>query len=259
MSEPAASGSESTIRLFTRETTRSARYAAIGADPEVASRIWFALHGYGQLADRFLRPFDGNVPADTCVIAPEGLSRFYLEAPRADGSHMQRVGASWLTREQRELEIADAMLWLDQVHDEVTRASWRATGIAPWVGVLGFSQGVATAMRWIARGHVAPSQVVAWAGGLAHDADVTALRAKLAHAELTLVCGDDDQFATVEARERILAAARELHPSPREILFAGRHQLDGDVLRSILSRADILPANTPATKTPATNTPAANV
>ncbi len=246
MSEPAASSAESPIRLFTRETTRSARYAAIGADPQGASRIWFALHGYGQLADRFLRPFDGIVPADTCVIAPEGLSRFYLEAPRADGGHMQRVGASWLTREQRELEIVDAMTWLDQVHDEVVSAASRATGAVPWTGVLGFSQGVATAMRWIASGHVAPSHVVVWAGGLAHDADVTALRAKLAHADLTLVCGDEDQFATVEARERMLAAARELHPSPREILFAGRHQLDVDVLRSILSRAKTPPANPPS-------------
>ena len=68
MSEPSADGTDSTIRLFTREATRSARYAAIGADPEAASRIWFALHGYGQLAERFLKPFDGIVPRDTCVI-----------------------------------------------------------------------------------------------------------------------------------------------------------------------------------------------
>lgn len=235
MSEPAASSEESTIRLFTRETTRSARYAAIGADPESASRIWFALHGYGQLAARFLRPFDGVVPADTCVIAPEGLSRFYLEAPRADGGHMQRIGASWLTREARELEIVDAMSWLDQVHDEVVSAATRATGTAPWVGVLGFSQGVATAMRWIASGHVMPSHVVAWAGGLAHDVDVSALRAKLAHAELTLVSGDEDPFATPDARERILVGARDVHASPREISFAGKHQLDTSVLRTLLS------------------------
>jgi len=247
MSEPAVSSTESTIRLFTRATTRSARYAAIGAVPEDASRIWFALHGYGQLADRFLRPFEGLLPSDTCVIAPEGLSRFYLEAPRADGSHMQRVGASWLTREQREVEIADAMSWLDQVHDEVTTAATRADGVAPWTGVLGFSQGVATAMRWIASGHVAPSHVVVWAGGLAHDVDAAALRAKLANADLTLVCGDDDQFATAAARERTLAAARVLHPSPREILFSGRHQLDPDVLRSVLSQPRAQDAPTPTT------------
>ena len=241
MSEPAASNMESTIRLFSREATRSARYAAIGASPEVASRIWFALHGYGQLAERFLKPFDGIVPNDTCVIAPEGLSRFYIDAPRADGSHLQRVGASWMTREARELEIVDALTWLDQVHDEVVQASTRGRGLAPVVGVLGFSQGVATAMRWIASGHVVPSHVVAWAGGLAHDADVAALRTQLAHAKLTLVAGNDDPFATTEARERMVVGARQLHPSPREIIFNGAHHLDSAVLRALLHEADLGP------------------
>ncbi len=238
MSEPTAASTESAIRLFTREATRSARYAAIGAAPEAASRIWFALHGYGQLAERFLKPFDGIVPEGTCVIAPEGLSRFYLDAPRADGSHLQRVGASWMTREARELEIVDAITWLDQVHDEVVQAATRASGVAPWVGVLGFSQGVATAMRWIASGHVTPSHVVVWAGGLAHDADAASLRTKLAHAKLTLVAGNADQFATTEARERIALGARELHPSPRELTFDGAHHLDSAVLRVLLHESD---------------------
>ena len=106
-------------RVRERVTQRTARYALLGAEPSRASRIWFALHGYGVLAARFLQPFQGVIPDDTCVVAPEALSRFYLELPRADGSHLQRIGATWLTRESRETEIDDAHHWLHLVHDEV--------------------------------------------------------------------------------------------------------------------------------------------
>ncbi|MFY7923741.1 MAG: esterase, partial [Gemmatimonas sp.] len=64
------------IRIHTRPTVRTARYSVLGTEPAEAQRVWFVLHGYGQLAPRFLRHFAGAVPPDTCVVAPEGLSRF---------------------------------------------------------------------------------------------------------------------------------------------------------------------------------------
>lgn len=223
------------IRIHERETIRTGRYAMAGVEPSHASRIWIVLHGYGQLAPRFLRPFEGIIPADTCVVAPEGLSRFYLELPRVDGGHLQRVGATWLTRESRDTEIADAHRWLDGVHDDVVGASWRARGMAPTIGVLGFSQGVATAMRWVASGTVHVRCFVAWAGGLAQDVNPSAFRDKISAADLVLVAGDRDGFATETAREKIREEFATLHDAPREITFDGEHHLDATVLSSLLS------------------------
>lgn len=235
MTTPASAAAEEPgIRVVERTTQRSARYATLGAEPEQAARIWFVLHGYGQLASRFLRPFVGVVPEDVCVVAPEGLSRFYLESPRADGAHLHRIGASWLTREARELEIADAMRWLDLVHDEVVGRSLRARGTAPVTGVLAFSQGVATAMRWMAAGAIRPAHVALWAGGLANDVDAPTLRERLAHTALSLVAGTSDHFATAEVRARVVAEVRAWHDSPVEIEFDGTHQLDAGVLRTLL-------------------------
>ncbi len=222
------------IRLHARETQRTGRFAVIGAEPEHAARIWIVLHGYGQLSARFLRPFAGIVPEDTCVIAPEGLSRFYLEAPRVDGGHLQRVGATWLTREGREDEIRDAHRWLSAVCSDAMERSTAARQQRPTLGVLAFSQGVATAMRWMAAGEVHAAAVVLWAGGLAHDVDATALRDALENTTLTLVAGTDDPFATVDARAIILAAARAVHPSPEELVFAGAHHLDASILETLL-------------------------
>ena len=235
----AADSNPGDIRVRVRETVRTGRYAVIGADPADARRIWFALHGYGQLAPRFLRPFEGIVPPDTCVVAPEGLSRFYMDMPRVDGGHLQRVGATWMTREARELDIADTMRWLDVVHDEVM-ASSSARGSLASCGILAFSQGVATAMRWVAHGTVRPATFVAWAGGLAHDVNKERFAEQMSEATVVLVAGDRDGFATAEARTAILQGFKEYKPSAREILFPGEHHLDPGVLAMLM---DGLPQN----------------
>lgn len=221
------------VRVVVRETVRTARYALLGAEPAVASRVWFALHGYGQLATRFIDGFAGTVPADSCIVAPEGLSRFYRDPPQGDGSHLQRVGATWMTRESRESEIADAVRWLDVVHADVMAAR---AGPAPACGVLGFSQGVATAMRWVASGAVKPDVFVAWAGGLASDVQHDLFERKVAGADVVLVAGDQDRFAPAEARTAVSAGMRRYHPAPRELTFSGAHHLDPGVLRMLLDQ-----------------------
>ncbi len=222
-------------RTRERLTPRTARYVVLGADPATARRIWFVLHGYGMLAARFARPFASVIPADTCIIAPEALSRFYLEMPRVDGSHLQRVGATWLTRESRETEIADAHRWLTSVHDEVVEESTRARGERPLTAVLGFSQGVATAIRWIATGAVSPTMCVAWAGGLATDVDPHAFATAMRAAELVVVSGTADPFATDAVREMIDRTVRALPVRSRFLSFDGAHHLDAPLLGALLA------------------------
>ncbi len=115
---------------------RTARYFTIG-DP-AATEIWFVCHGYGQLAARFLKRFEPITEGARLVVAPEGLSRFYVgSGERRD----QPVGATWMTREDRLHEIADYVKYLDAVYADVV-----GDGPAPGrVRALGFSQGAATA------------------------------------------------------------------------------------------------------------------
>ena len=64
---------------------RTARYQQLGELSAATRRVWFVSHGYGQLAAYFMRHFAFLAEADpsTVVIAPEGLSRFYLKATAA--------------------------------------------------------------------------------------------------------------------------------------------------------------------------------
>lgn len=220
-----------------RETTRTGRYAWVGANPAMARRLWFVLHGYGQLAERFLRPFIDVVPEDTTVVAIEGLNRFYRAMPQADGSHLQHVGANWMTRDGREHDIRDALEWLDTAYRAVAGVEtfiWRRHT----VGVLGFSQGVAMASRWVARNRVMVDTFAVWAGTLAADVEDDALSFVLRDKPVTLVSGDADPLFPDAARDATLARLRAVSTAVHEERFAGAHTLEPDTLRRVL---DALP------------------
>jgi predicted esterase len=215
-------------------TLRTGRYYTVGAELKNVKRVWFLLHGYAQLAARQLRHFEGIVPADTLVVSVEALSRFYLELPRADGGHTARVGAAWMTREDRLADIDDANGWLDNVHRAVVDKVTRSSGDVPEVNMLAFSQGVATCMRWIARGAVRPAHAVFWAGSTATDVDADTLRARLDGADVVLVAGNQDQFLSDANRERLRQAWESLAVNTREVSYEGMHELNAAVLEQLL-------------------------
>src|SRR2546425_1041706 len=80
---------------------KTARYYSLGEPGPATRQLWFVCHGYGQLAGRFLRHFEPLDDGSRVIIAPEGLSRFYLSESPAE----RRVGASWMTREDRLVEM----------------------------------------------------------------------------------------------------------------------------------------------------------
>ncbi len=82
-------------------TPRTAHYYSTQIGPNEPENVWILFHGYGQSASYFLMNFKDFEPENSLLIAPEGLSKFYLKG--VDG----RVGASWMTKENREAEIQD--------------------------------------------------------------------------------------------------------------------------------------------------------
>ena len=86
--------------------TRTARYFTLGGGAGV-HHVWFVLHGYGQLASALLRNFEGLANPSRLIVAPEGLSRFYVDPIASGPAARRRVGASWMTREDRLIEIED--------------------------------------------------------------------------------------------------------------------------------------------------------
>jgi predicted esterase len=206
---------------------RTARYVTLGDPTGTPREVWFVCHGYGQLAERFLRHFTSLDDGHRLIVAPEALSRFYVDAP-ARGSHVHApVGASWMTREDRLSEIDDYIRYLDALYAHVMRA---LRGASPLVVVLGFSQGVATACRWLARGRSRADRLVLWGGLVPHDLDLDGDGAALRRLELLLVSGDGDEFVDAAARTAQAERLARHALSFREIRYAGGHRIDARVL-----------------------------
>jgi predicted esterase len=202
---------------------RTARYFVAG-EVQGAEEVWFALHGYSQLAANFLRWFEPALRAGRLIVAPEGLSRAYFEEQKA-----RRVGASWMTREDREAEIEDYVRYLDQVGDEIL-------GMLPsrrCFEVHGFSQGCATACRWVTFGRHAVDRLVLWGGTVPPDLDLERLRGSLRGAPILIAVGEADQFLgsgdlrQEEARLRGLGLEIEMRR------FPGGHGVDRTTLAAL--------------------------
>lgn len=204
---------------------RSARYFTIGADPRTAREIWFVLHGYGQLAGRFLRHFVSLGDEQRAVVAPEGLSRFYLESDARD-----KVGASWMTREDRLTEIDDYVHYLDVVFAAVTRERRSAGGIH----VLGFSQGTATASRWLVRGSARAERLILWGGEIPPDLDLARARERWERTTLLFVAGSGDQFITPKVLARDEQRLKDQGIAYRVERFEGGHEVLPEVLQRIV-------------------------
>ena len=162
--------------------SRSARYYQLGELSAATRRVWFVAHGYGQLAAYFIRHFAFLTQADPTlvVVAPEGLSKFYLNGTSG------RVGATWMTREDRLTEIDDYVGYLNQLAANVLASCSREVEIT----VLGFSQGAATVSRWLSRAPFWPARLVLWAGAFPPDMEVEVATHLLHQFPVTLVCGN---------------------------------------------------------------------
>jgi len=210
---------------------KTARYYSLGEPGPATRQLWFVCHGYGQLAGRFLRHFEPLDDGSRVIVAPEGLSRFYLSESPAE----RRVGASWMTREDRLVEIEDCVRYLDAVHDDV-RGGISSGPVS--VHALGFSQGAATVSRWAALGKTHVDRLVLWGGEFPPDLDLTPVMVaeRLRSARLTLVYGRADELITPKVVRGITERLRASGVPYQEMPFDGGHELNEGILRQLADR-----------------------
>ena len=223
-----------TIRTFEHQhltVPKTARYALMGSFDERLAEVWIVAHGHGQLAARFLARFTPLERKDRLFVAPEALSRYYLSS---NGVHTRNspVGATWMTREDRDAEIEDQVAYFDLLYDEIFSRVDRGA-VRLWV--LGFSQGVATVTRWLARGKATPDRVVLWAGIIPPELDAAGARALTARSPVTMVVGTSDEFATPKIVAAQEAKLRELGVEFTSMSFDGGHDLSAPTLLELVA------------------------
>ena len=204
---------------------RTARFHVLG-NIRTCRELWVVVHGYGQLGRYFLNNFTG-MEEGRCIVAPEGLSRFYLDAEHS------RVGATWMTREDRLHEIEDHIAYLDRLTATLLRDA--PTGTT--VNVLGFSQGVATVARWALKGGTSIKRLVLWAGSLPAELDREML-STWRNIHVDLVLGDGDVYAGPEVLQHMAQRMATSGVPHRTHLFTGGHKLEPILLKRLLTASE---------------------
>lgn len=209
------------------EVRRRARYYVLG-DVKSARELWVVLHGYGQLAEDFAREFEHVVSPTRAVVVPEALNRYYKDAAADAARHVDTpLGTTWMTRMYREAEIQDYVEYLDAVA-EVTQAAGAS------LCVLGFSQGVATATRWMALGRRKFERSVLWAGTVPPELDLSEYAGRLPQRGVEYVMGTRDKaqdwIDLVELQRRFGEAGLRFELRR----FEGGHRLDRDTLMVLM-------------------------
>lgn len=200
-------------------TRKTASYTTYG-DPKTATRIIFALHGYGQLSRFFIEKFQA-LSNDYFIIAPEGLHRFYLKGSSG------RVGASWMTKEQRSDDIQDYIQYLDGLWKEVSANYSFETKI-----LLGFSQGGATASRWQQFGTFNASTVILWGAVFPTDHGQD-WKSTFKLTTNYFVVGNEDPYYDTEKIEAQTQFFEEKSVNFTTVIFNGKHEIDQPTLLKI--------------------------
>lgn len=206
------------------QVKRTARYATLGQVSETTTDVWFVVHGYGQLAPFFIKKFNAILDENTFIVAPEALSRFYVE------SFNGRVGATWMTREEKHAEIKDYINYLNLVYDQTLK------GIDTQkvrIHVLGFSQGTTTVCRWLMNGHAKFDRLILWAGYFGNGIEDVLSAELVADKDVRFIYGNEDEFLSkldVVAYEQNLCKGI---PNIQISSFEGGHNIPIEELKAI--------------------------
>lgn len=182
-------------------------------------KVLYVLHGYGQLVKYFIRKFN-ELPEDVLIVAPEGMHRFYLEGSSG------RVGASWMTREDRETDIKDNLAYLEEL-DRIVSQKFNVQERY----LLGFSQGGATASRWEELGTVTFHGVIIWASVFPPDLSKQACNGSGNH---YFIIGNQDPFFHSEQQDEICAFYED--KGYEIIRYDGSHDIVNEILTKIVRK-----------------------
>ncbi|CAM3383566.1 alpha/beta hydrolase [Aequorivita lipolytica] len=184
--------------------------------------IWMVFHGMGYLSKYFINYFSELDKEENYVIAPQAPSKYYQDKA------FKHVGASWLTRENTELETKNILNYVDTVFEK------EVSGAIPNLIVLGYSQGVSIATRWVASRKIQCDKLVLHSGGIPNELQPQDFEFLKPTAQVIYLYGNKDQFIT-EARktEEHLKGFKLFQDRLNIEVFDGVHEVNKTALLTI--------------------------
>jgi predicted esterase len=205
------------------QTTNS--YSTLNELTTTTKNVWFVCHGMGYLSRYFINYFNELDPDENYIVAPQAQSKYYTP-PK-----FKHVGASWLTKENTLNETENVMRYFDEVFEAEKIPNTKN------LIVLGYSQGVSVALRYVAKRRIKCSQIVLLSGGIPKELladDFSFLNAKT---KLSMIYGDNDEYLDEDRILQEKNRAFELfgHLDLNIVSFEGKHEVKKEILPTLIN------------------------
>jgi predicted esterase len=187
------------------------RYLISAPRSQAAAPLLVGFHGYAEAAEAQIERLKGIPGAEHwLLVSVQGLNRFYHR-------RTNEVIAGWMTRQDRELAIADNLRYVAAVVDAAGREHALRGGIV----YAGFSQGVAMAFRAAATSTRPVAGVIAVGGDVPPEIGP----ASLARLGTALLCrGTGDQWYSAAVFQKDIERLHTAGVSVRSVEFTGGHE-----------------------------------
>ncbi|MFT7050349.1 MAG: putative esterase [Psychroserpens sp.] len=196
-------------------------YSTLNELTSLTKNVWFVCHGMGYLSKYFLKYFKDLNPIENYIIAPQAQSKYYI-TPK-----FKHVGASWLTRENTKMETNNIIAYFDSIfkHEQITQDKNLI--------ILGYSQGVSVAMRYIAKRQLQCSQLVLLSGGIPKELKKEDFR--FFKGKTKLIYGINDEYLQKERMTQEQQKAEMLFGNKLEIIpFEGVHEVNTEIINQLV-------------------------
>jgi predicted esterase len=201
--------------------TTSNSYSTLNTLTDTTKNVWFVCHGMGYLSRYFLRYFKQLNPKENFIIAPQAPSKFYIQ-PK------MHVGANWLTRNDTGAGMDNILNYFDAVLE--------AEHIPEYINfiVLGYSQGVSVAMRYLAKRQLQCHELVLHSGGIPKELVPKDFEYLSQETKVKLIYGTDDEYLDEARIKKEHETATALFGSRLSVLpFDGKHVVNVDFINDL--------------------------
>lgn len=196
-------------------------YSTLNMQTSKTENVWFVCHGMGYLSRYFLKYFKELDAEKNYIIAPQAPSKYYLSP------EFKHVGASWLTRENTVLETENIMCYFDAIFEAETISKDKN------LIVLGYSQGVSVAMRYMAKRQLQAKVLVIHSGGIPKE--LTTEDFNFFEGKVKLIYGTDDAYLNEARINSETEKAKKLFVNQLEIIaFEGKHEVNVDIIKKLV-------------------------
>jgi len=185
--------------------------------------VWLVFHGMGYLSKYFIKYFTHLNPEENYIIAPQAPSKYYF------GKDFKHVGASWLTRENTADETKNILNYVEAVFDKENLIGDHK------LIIVGYSQGVSIATRWMVKNKIQCDHLVLHSGGIPNELKPEDFSYLKKDTKVTYLYGSNDQYINEARKTEETLKGKNLFGKRLDIkVFDGIHEVNMDFLVSLV-------------------------